>query len=144
MAKILIVEDDPLISRMYQRVFNFEGFDVEMARNGEEGLKKLKKERPTIMLLDIMMPKMTGIDVLREMKADKNTKGLPVVVLTNLSGMKDAETAIELGAVKFIVKSDNRPTEVVAQIREILDASTRDEIPGTAPKKRLKGGKKKS
>lgn len=129
MAKILIVEDDPLISRMYQRVFKFEGFDVEMARNGQEGIDKAKKVKPTIMLLDVMMPKKSGIEVLKELKADKNLKGVPVIVLTNLSGMKDAETAIELGAVKFIVKSDNKPTEVVKQVREIIKASSRDELP---------------
>lgn len=129
MAKILIVEDDPLISRMYQRVFTFEGFEVEMARDGEEGLSKLKEKQPNLVLMDIMMPRMTGIDVLRKMKEDDKLKSLPVIVLTNLSGMKDAETAIELGAVKFIVKSDNKPTEVVKQVREILKGYTRDEIP---------------
>lgn len=129
MARILIVEDDPLISRMYQRVFNFEGFDVEMARNGQEGIDKAKANKPTIMLLDVMMPLKTGIDVLKELKADANLKNVPVIILTNLSGMKDAETAIELGAVKFIVKSEHKPTEIVKMVREILKASTRDEIP---------------
>lgn len=129
MARILIVEDDPLISRMYQRVFTFEGFDVEMARDGEEGLEKAKKTKPNLMLLDVMMPKKTGIDVLKELKADDKLKNVPVIVLTNLSSMQDAETAIELGAVKFIIKSDNKPTDVVKQVREILKASTRDEIP---------------
>lgn len=134
MAKVLIVEDDPLISRMYQRVFGFEGFEVEMARDGEQGLEKMKDSKPDLVLLDVMMPKVTGIEVLEEMKATKSLKSIPVIVLTNLSGMKDAETAIEMGAVKFIVKSDNKPTEVVKQVREILNASTRDEIPS--------GGKK--
>ena len=129
MAKILIVEDDPLIARMYQRVFKFENFDVDMARDGEEGLAKMKKNIPTLVLLDIMMPKLSGIDVLKEMKDDEKLKKVPVVVLTNLSGMKDAEIAIELGAVKFIIKSDNKPTQVVKQIKEILKGYTREEIP---------------
>ena len=132
MAKILIVEDDPLISRMYQRVFEFEGFDVKMARNGEDGLNLMKKDKPHLVMLDIMMPKMTGVDVLKEMKATDSLKNLPVVVLTNLSGMKDAETAIDLGAVKFIVKSENKPSQVVRQIKEILKAYTREEIPEAA------------
>lgn len=129
MSRILIVEDDPLISRMYQRVFNFEGFDVEMARNGQEGIDKAKANKPTIMLLDVMMPLKTGIDVLKELKADANLKNVPVIILTNLSSMKDAEAAIELGAIKFIVKSEHKPTEIVKMVREILKASTRDEIP---------------
>jgi len=129
MAKILIVEDDPLISRMYQTVFKFEGFDVDMARNGEEGIEKLKKDKPSLVLLDIMMPKMSGIDVLREVKDDPMTKNIPVVVLTNLSGMRDAETALSMGAVKFIVKSKNKPKQIVAQIKEVLAGYTREVIP---------------
>ncbi|OGM14310.1 hypothetical protein A3A76_00075 [Candidatus Woesebacteria bacterium RIFCSPLOWO2_01_FULL_39_23] len=134
MTRVLICEDDPLISRMYQTVFEFEGFEVDMARNGEEGLEKLKKNTPVMILLDIMMPKMSGIEVLEEIKADPNYKKIPVVVLTNLSGAKDAEHALELGAIKYIVKSQNKPREIVAQIREILAATTRDEVPRAASK----------
>jgi len=132
MAKILIIEDDPLISRMYQRVFEFEGFDVDMARDGSKGLKRLGKSKPDLVLLDIMMPKMTGIEVLEEIKSDPKNKSIPVIVLTNLSGMGDAEKAIELGAIKFIVKSEYKPTQVVKQVKEILKASTRDELPKVA------------
>lgn len=130
--RVLIIEDDPLISRMYQRVFEFEGFEVTMARDGEEGIKKLKglDHKPVMILLDVMMPKKSGIDVLTELKSDTKTKAIPVVVLTNLSGTADAEKALGLGAVKFIVKSQNTPKEVVSQIREILKGYTRDEIPG--------------
>jgi CheY-like chemotaxis protein len=129
MARILIIEDDPLVSRMYQAIFQFEGYEVDMARNGEEGLEKLKKNKPTLILLDIMMPKMSGIEVLKEMKANPDTKNVPVVVLTNLSGMKDAETAIDLGAVKFLVKSEKKPKQIVKEIRGILAGYTREEIP---------------
>lgn len=130
--RVLIVEDDPLVSRMYQRVFEFEGFEADMARDGEEGLEKLKKNKPIMILLDIMMPKMSGIDVLKQLKANPKYKNIPVVVLTNLSGSKDAEKALELGAVKFIVKSENKPQQIVKQINEILAASTRDAIPEAA------------
>lgn len=130
-ARILIVEDDPLISRMYERVFKFEGFDVDLARNGEEGLELLKKSKPKMILLDIMMPKMSGIDMLKIVKADPNLKNIPVVVLTNLSSVADAEEALKHGAVKFIVKSKNKPKEIVKQIKEILSASSREELPST-------------
>jgi CheY-like chemotaxis protein len=85
-----------------------------------------------------MMPKMSGIDVLKALKADQKTKNIPVVVLTNLSGDKDAEKALELGAVKFIVKSENKPKEIVAQIKEIITGYTRHEIPKAAEKKKKK------
>ncbi len=128
-GKILIVEDDPLISRMYQNVFEFEGFDVVMARNGLEGLAQLKKFKPVLIMLDVMMPKMNGIRFLEEVKANPKVKNIPVVVLTNLAGMEDADKALEMGAVKFIVKSENKPREVVSQIREILAGYTRSSIP---------------
>lgn len=129
--RVLIAEDDPLISRMYERVFTFEGFEVVMARDGQEGIEKLKQmdPPPTMILLDIMMPRMSGIDVLREIKASPKTKNIPVVVLTNLSGSQDAEKAITMGAVKFLVKSAVKPKEIVREIREILEASTRNAIP---------------
>ncbi len=131
MARILIIEDDALIARMYEAAFRFEKFEVDVAHNGKDGLEKLKKNRPSLILLDIMMPKMNGIDVLREMKADPRYKGIPVVMLTNLSGSKDIEEALSLGAVKYIVKSKYKPKEVVAQIKEILAGYTRNDVPQT-------------
>ncbi len=129
MAKILIVEDDPLILRMYQKIFSFEGYEIEMASNGEEGLQKAKTVVPTIILLDIMMPKMNGLQVLDSLKADPTTKNIPVIVLTNLSGTQDAESALAKGAVKYIIKSENEPKQVADMVKEILTAYTRNDVP---------------
>jgi len=132
MAKlILIVEDDPLMSRMYQKIFMFEKYDVAMAANGEEGLEKARQVKPTIILLDIMMPKMNGLQVLDKLKADPDTKGIPVIMLTNLAGEKDAENALLKGAVKYIVKSEYEPKRVVEMVKEIIAAHSRDDVPGS-------------
>ena len=106
--KILIIEDDVLTARMYQTVFEFEEFEVRTVRNGEEALEALKKEKPTLILLDIMMPKMSGIEVLEEIKAVSEYRKIPVVVLTNLSGTKDAEKALSMleGKTLIIVGTD--------------------------------------
>jgi len=138
MARVLIIEDDPLISRMYQKVFQFEGFEVDMARDGQEGLDRLKANKPTIILLDIMMPIKTGVDVLIEIKADEEYKNIPVIMLTNLSGDEDVDKALSLGAVKYIVKSQNKPKQVVDQVVEILAATTREEIPNAALSRKLR------
>ena len=130
MAKILIVEDDPLMSRLYQKIFTFEKYDVEMAGDGEEGLMKARQAKPTLILLDVMMPKLNGLQVLERLKVDPETKGIPVVMLTNLSGEKDAETALSKGAVKYIIKSEHEPKEVADMVKEILAGYTRDEVPG--------------
>ena len=131
MSKILIVEDDPLMSRMYQKIFTFEKYEVEMAGDGEEGLEKVRKIKPTLVLLDIMMPKMNGLQVLEKLKSDPETKAIPVVILTNLAGQQDAEKALSEGAVKYIVKSEYDPKQVANMVKEILAGYTRDEVPTT-------------
>ncbi len=129
MAKILIVEDDPLMSRMYQKIFTFEKYEVEMAADGQEGFEKAKTVKPDLIMLDVMMPKMNGLETLDKLKIDPDTKAIPVVMLTNLAGQKDAETALSKGAVKYIIKSEHEPKEVADQVREILSGYTRDEVP---------------
>jgi DNA-binding response OmpR family regulator len=132
MAKILIIEDDTLMLRMYQKAFGFEKYEVETAVDGEEGLEKARSFKPTLILLDVMMPKKNGLQVLDELKADASLKSIPVVMLTNLAGTADAETAMSKGAVKYIVKSQHDPKEVVDMIKEVLAGYTRDEVPQAA------------
>lgn len=130
MAKILVVEDDPLMSRMYQKIFTFEGYEVIMAADGQEGLDKARETKPTLMLLDVMMPKLNGLQVLEKLKLDPETKGIPVIMLTNLAGEQDAESALTKGAIKYIIKSEHDPKEVADMVKEILAGYTRGDIPG--------------
>lgn len=130
MTKILITEDDPLMSRMYQKIFAFEGYEVEMAANGQECIEKARDIKPTLILLDVMMPIMNGLTALEKLKSDPVTKAIPVVMLTNLAGQQDAESALAKGAVKYIIKSEHDPKEVADMVKEILAGYTRDEIPG--------------
>lgn len=134
MAKILIVEDDPLMSRMYEKIFTFEKYDVSLANNGEDGLEKVRKDKPNLILLDVMMPKMNGLEVLKKLKEDPDLKAIPVVMLTNLAGEKDAETAMSQGAVKYIVKSEYEPKQVADMVKEILAGYTRGEVPSADKK----------
>ena len=131
MAKILVVEDDALISRMYQKVFESEGYEVFMAVDGQIGLDLARTKKPTIILLDIMMPKLNGLQMLQQLKADPDIAKIPVIVLTNLSGAQDAERALELGAVRYIVKTEHKPKEVFDILKGILAGYTRNEIPET-------------
>lgn len=128
MATILITEDDPLMSRMYQKVFTFEGYEVVTAADGEECLTKARAERPTIILLDVMMPKMNGIQALERLKADPETTAIPVIMLTNLAGQQDAEIAMSHGAVQYIIKSEHEPKELADIVREILKGYTPHEV----------------
>lgn len=127
-----MAEDDPLMIRMYERAFKAGGYTLELASDGEEAISKLLKmeQAPTIVLLDVMMPKKNGFDVLREMKQSDKLKHVPVVMLTNLAGQADAEKALSLGAVLYLVKSQYDPKEVIQKVTEILSASSRgDEVP---------------
>jgi len=119
MAKILIIEDDPLVARMYSKVLGFEGLEVEIAENGLEGLKKARANKPNLILCDVMMPKMNGMEVLDELKANPNLKDVPVIMLTNLSGTQDAQVALAKGAVAYMVKSEYKPREVAVKAKEI-------------------------
>lgn len=132
MITILITEDDPLMARMYQKIFTFEGYAVEMASNGQEGLDKARSIKPTLILLDVMMPIMNGLEVLEKLKADPETQSIPIIMLTNLAGQQDAETALSKGAVKYIVKSEYDPKQVADMIKEVLSGYTRDEVPPSA------------
>ena len=120
MVKILLIEDDPLMVRLYKKIFTFEKFQVEIATSGQEGLKKAKSSKPALILLDIMMPKMSGLEVLDKLKADPSLKKIPVVTLTNLASENDKKAALSKGAVKHIIKSEYEPKQVVDIIRGIL------------------------
>jgi DNA-binding response OmpR family regulator len=129
---IFMAEDDPLMSRMYERAFKMDGFDFELAIDGEDAITKLDKigTLPTVIMLDIMMPKKNGFDVLRYIKQNDKLKKIPVIMLTNLAGEEDAEKALSLGAILYLVKSEYDPKQIVNKIKEIISASSRgDEVP---------------
>lgn len=120
MARILIIEDDLRLSRMYEKILSFEGNQIDIAYDGEEGLKKANEGKPDLILLDIMMPKMGGIEVLEKLKADQSTKNTPVVMLTSLSDEGQLEEALAKGAAKYIRKGDTDPQQVSEMIRELV------------------------
>jgi len=118
--KILLVEDDPFLLGMYSTKFELENFRVLMAEDGEKGLKIAQQEKPDIILLDILMPKMDGFEVLTELKNDINTKNIPIILLTNLSQKDEIARGLELGAVDYLIKAHFMPSEVVDKINRLL------------------------
>lgn len=121
MNKILLIEDDEFMVRMYQRVFSLEGYDVQIAVDGLEGLEKAKSFQPDIILLDVMMPNLNGLQTLEKLKQDPQTKGYPVIMLTNLVNKQDAEYSLKIGAIKYLIKSDYNPKEVLEIVRQCLN-----------------------
>ena len=117
---ILLVDDDLTLREMYEERFKAEGFDIIQASNGEEAIKKAKENKPNVILLDIMMPKINGFDVLKELKADPELKEIPVIVLTALIQDVDRVQGKKLGAVDYIVKSETMPGEVITKIQNAI------------------------
>jgi DNA-binding response OmpR family regulator len=135
MAKIFMSEDDPLMGRMYERAFKTSGYELETASDGEMAVSKLKAmdAAPTVIILDVMMPKMNGFDVLKAVKQEEKLKNAPVIMLTNLAGEADAEKALSLGAVLYLVKSQYDPKQIVEKVKEIISASSRtSDIPSVS------------
>jgi len=118
---LLLIEDDPLMLRMYKKLFELEGYEILLAEGGQEGIVKAIENKPALILLDIMMPKMDGFEVLKSLKGNNNTKDIPVVVLTNLAGQQDAERALTMGAKKYIIKSEQDPKEVAQMVKMTLN-----------------------
>ena len=118
--KILMIEDDDLLIRMYDQAFAASGITAEYATNGPDGLIKAKQLRPALILLDVMMPGMTGIQVLAELKNDADLKAIPVIMLTSLSGPSIEEEVKAKGALEFLDKSNTKPRELVQKIKAIL------------------------
>lgn len=121
-AKLLLVEDDIPLRDMYQTRLTVDGYEVITASNGEEGLARAVEEKPDLILLDIMMPKISGFDVLEILKNTPETKNIPIIVLTALIQEEDIKRAKEGGAVEYIIKSSSTPAEVIEKIEKVLAA----------------------
>lgn len=117
---VLIVEDDTFLSNIYQTKFNMEGFKVSAAENGEAGLSDVKKKKPDIVLLDILLPKLDGFGVLKGLKEDPEVKDIPVILLTNLGQKDDVQKGLDLGASDYLIKAHFKPSEVVDKVKKVL------------------------
>lgn len=120
MKKILFIEDEPHLQKAVGEILEQEGFNIFAALDGEKGLELAKKEKPDLILLDLILPKKDGFEVLKGLKEDKKTKDIPVIVLTNLEGVGDVEKVLELGATTYLVKANYQLEDVVAKIKEFL------------------------
>jgi CheY-like chemotaxis protein len=129
MTKVLLIEDDPLIYRLYQKLFSLEGFEIELAENGRVGLEKLSSFHPDILLMDIMMPTMNGLEMLTQLKSNLETKDIPVIVLTNIADMRITQMALQKGAVLCIIKSQTEPSEVINSVKAVLARATEPNEP---------------
>lgn len=117
---ILLVEDDPVLLKMYVEKFTFEGYKVLTAKDGEEALQSTGSQTPDIVLLDIMLPRMSGTDFLEKLRQTPKGKNVPVVVLTNLAEDEEKEKAKKFDVKEYLVKAMQTPEQVVEKIKKYL------------------------
>ncbi len=121
MKKIILLEDEEILLKALSIQLLSAGFDVLTASNGEAGLALIKKEKPDLVLLDILMPKMDGFQVLAELKKDKELKHIPVIVLSNQGQDEEKEKGLKLGAIDYYVKSSTDLTDLTKKVQKVLN-----------------------
>ncbi len=125
MKKIFIVEDNKELQRAYERAFRLNGYETHTASDGKKALESLHrlKEKPAIILLDVMIPSLSGLDVLRSIKADPHLKNIPVIILTNSFNEGNADLFLALGASMYLVKIENAAKDLIGKVEQTLKSS---------------------
>ena len=124
MKKILFVEDEEALQRSIAEMLEQNGFRVLRAMDGELGLALAEKELPDLILLDLILPKKNGFEVLADIKKNQATRNIPVIVLTNLEGTEDVERALSLGATTYLVKANYNLADILEKIKAVLNSNS--------------------
>jgi len=120
MKKILFIEDETALQKAFGTILRDKGYEITSALDGETGLRLAKEEKPNLILLDLILPKIHGFEVLKKLKEDKETKEIPVIILTNLEDMENVGKALELGANAYLIKAQYGLAEVLEKIKKAL------------------------
>lgn len=118
--KVFIIDDDENLVNIFSAALTKEGFDASFALTGEDGLARVKNEKPDAILLDQVLPDMSGNDILKSLKADEETKDIPVILLSNFSQEELVKGAINEGAVDYLFKYQVEPKDVIVKVKEAL------------------------
>lgn len=118
--KVLLIEDDAFLAEIYQKKFEMEGFKVSIASNGEKGLADIKKKKPDVVLLEVLLPKLDGFAVLEAAKANSATKNIPIILLTSLGQKDDVQRGLAAGAADYLIKTHFQPSEIVDKVFAVL------------------------
>lgn len=126
MENILIIADEKVLLDVLQKKLNEKGYKVFVAQDGEEGLEKIKKAKPDLILVDILMPKKDGFEVLAEIRRRKETAKTPVIVISNSGEPSELDRAEKLGAKDYLIKAEFEPDKALAKIETILKERGRE------------------
>lgn len=118
--KIIFIEDEEALQKSLAKVLEIEGFNVISAYDGQSGIEAVEKEIPDLILLDLILPKIDGFEVLKKIKTSPATKEIPVIILTNLEQIQSVDKLIEYGPINYLVKANYNLDEIVKKIKEVL------------------------
>ena len=118
---ILFIEDESAIQKTFSDALKKEEYEIISALDGEVGLRLAKEKKPDLILLDLVLPKLDGFQVLQSLKSNETTRAIPVIVLTNLEQMEDIQKAIDLGAKTYLVKSNYNLAEVIDMVKKAME-----------------------
>lgn len=119
MSKVLLIEDDQVLQEMYHDKFTHDGFEIQIAENGKGGIDKIKSFHPDVVLLDLILPDITGFSILDAVKADTEINNIPIIVLTNIYA--DGEDLVKNKGVKaFILKANTTPEDIVEKVKNLI------------------------
>ena len=118
---ILVVEDDKFLRELIVQRLNKEGYQTIEAIDGEEGVKKIKAEKPALVLLDLILPGIDGFEVLEQVKKDTEVASIPIIILSNLGQKDDVEKGFKLGAADYLIKAHFTPAEIISKVKAILN-----------------------
>jgi DNA-binding response OmpR family regulator len=119
-ARVVLIEDDLAIAQMYQLQLVTDGFQVELATDGATGLRKVQDAPPDLILLDLRLPRLAGLDVLRAISLDPGLVGVPVLILSNYGEPDMVREGLQLGARDYLIKSQTTPIQLSARLRDFL------------------------
>ena len=117
-VRVLFIEDDPDIARMYRLKLEIDGYAVTVAADGEDGLRQARAEKPDLIFLDIRLPRLDGFHVLEELRSDRDTENIPVVILSNFGESEQVERGLKLGALEYLIKADTPPARLATDVRK--------------------------
>ncbi|EKD48355.1 MAG: phosphate regulon transcriptional regulatory protein PhoB [uncultured bacterium] len=118
--KILVAEDDEFLIKAYKAKLEQEGFEILLATDGEEAVSLVNSENPSVILLDVMMPKISGFEVLETVRKNPATKDIPVIIMSNLGQESDVKKGLNLGAQDYLIKSNLDMDQIVTKIRKYI------------------------
>lgn len=126
--RILIIEDENFIASMMTLILEKAGFSIEVATDGEEGLQKIEKTLPDLILLDLVLPGINGFELLEKLKKEERTKKIPVIIVSNLGTPDEIQKGLKAGANAFLIKTHTLPKDLVSKVKEVLQQKIKGRI----------------